>query len=150
MELLKKELVAANRYELEFKIDKETFEAAINNAYLKNRSKIKLPGFRPGKAPRGVIEKMYGKGVFYEDAINDCFPAAYEAAIKETDFVVVSRPEFDIVSIDDGAEVVLKAVFDVKPEATLKAYKGLEAEKEVTEVTDDMEFPAVIAAREGK
>ena len=83
-----------------------------------------------------MIEKMYGKGVFYEDAINEIIPDAYEAAIKETELKVVSRPEFDVVSIDDNG-VVLKAKFYVKPDVEIKDYKGIEVEKNVAEVTDE-------------
>ena len=123
-------------YEIEFDVDKATFDAAIEKVYRKEVKKINVPGFRKGKAPRSIIEKMYGKGVFYEDAINEVIPDAYEAAIKEANLSVVSRPEFDIVTIDDNG-VVLKAKFYVKPEVTLKEYKGLKATKTVTEVTDE-------------
>ncbi len=128
--------VDTNLYEIEFDVDKATFDAAIEKVYRKEVKKINVPGFRKGKAPRSIIEKMYGKGVFYEDAINEIIPAAYEAAIKEANLTVVSRPEFDIVTIDDNG-VVLKAKFYVKPEVTLKAYKGLKATKSVTPVTDE-------------
>ena len=128
--------VDTNLYEIEFDVDKATFDAAIEKVYRKEVKKINVPGFRKGKAPRSIIEKMYGKGVFYEDAINEVIPEAYEAAIKEANLTVVSRPEFDIVTIDDNG-VVLKAKFYVKPEVTLKAYKGLKATKTVTEVTDE-------------
>ena len=128
--------VDTNLYEIEFDVDKATFDAAIEKVYRKEVKKINVPGFRKGKAPRSIIEKMYGKGVFYEDAINEVIPDAYEAAIKEANLSVVSRPEFDIVTIDDNG-VVLKAKFYVKPEVTLKEYKGLKATKTVTEVTDE-------------
>lgn len=128
--------VETNLYEIEFDVDKATFDSAVENVYRKEVKKINIPGFRKGKAPRSIIEKMYGKGVFYEDAINDIIPDAYEEAIKATDLKVVSRPEFDIVSIDDNG-VVLKAKFYVKPEVSLKAYKGIEVTKEVKVVTDE-------------
>ena len=128
--------VDTNLYEIEFDVDKATFDAAIEKVYRKEVKKINVPGFRKGKAPRSIIEKMYGKSVFYEDAINEVIPDAYEAAIKEANLSVVSRPEFDIVTIDDNG-VVLKAKFYVKPEVTLKEYKGLKATKTVTEVTDE-------------
>ena len=128
--------VDTNLYEIEFDVDKATFDAAIEKVYRKEVKKINVPGFRKGKAPRSIIEKMYGKGVFYEDAINEVIPDAYEAAIMEANLSVVSRPEFDIVTIDDNG-VVLKAKFYVKPEVTLKEYKGLKATKTVTEVTDE-------------
>ena len=128
--------VETNLYEIEFDVDKATFDAAVEKAYRKEVKKINIPGFRKGKAPRSIIEKMYGKGVFYEDAINEIIPDAYEEAIKAADLKVVSRPEFDVVTIDDNG-VVLKAKFFVKPDVTLKAYKGFEITKEVVEVTED-------------
>ena len=128
--------VETNLYEIEFDVDKATFDAAVEKVYRKEVKKINIPGFRKGKAPRSIIEKMYGKGVFYEDAINEIIPDAYEDAIKATDLKVVSRPEFDIVTIDDNG-VVLKAKFYVKPEVTLKSYKGIEVTKEEAVVTDE-------------
>ena len=128
--------VETNLYEIEFDVDKATFDAAVEKVYRKEVKKINIPGFRKGKAPRSIIEKMYGKGVFYEDAVNEIIPDAYEEAIKATDLKVVSRPEFDIVTIDDNG-VVLKAKFFVKPDVTLKAYKGIEVTKELSEVTED-------------
>lgn len=128
--------VETNLYEIEFDADKATFDAAIEKVYRKEVKKITIPGFRKGKAPRSIIEKMYGKGVFYEDAVNEIIPDAYESAIKEADLKVVSRPEFDIVSIDDNG-VVLKAKFYVKPEVSLKEYKGFKVTKTVEEVTEE-------------
>lgn len=136
MALKKTTEVEKNLYEIEFDVDKETFEAAIEKVYRKEVKKINVPGFRKGKAPRSMIEKMYGKGVFYEDAVNEIIPDAYEAAIKESNLKVVSRPEFDIVSIDDNG-VMLKAKFYVKPEVQLDGYKGIEVEKNVKAVTDE-------------
>lgn len=136
MALKKTTEVEKNLYEIEFDVDKETFEAAIEKVYRKEVKKINVPGFRKGKAPRSMIEKMYGKGVFYEDAINEIIPDAYENAIKEADLKVVSRPEFDIVTIDDNG-VVLKAKFFVKPAVELKSYKGIEVDKTVKEVTEE-------------
>ena len=128
--------VETNLYEIEFDVDKATFDSAVEKVYRKEVKKINIPGFRKGKAPRSIIERMYGKGVFYEDAINDIIPDAYEDAIKATDLKVVSRPEFDVVSIDDNG-VVLKAKFYVKPEVSLKSYKGIEVTKEIKTVTDE-------------
>ena len=128
--------VETNLYEIEFDVDKATFDAAVEKVYRKEVKKINIPGFRKGKAPRSIIEKMYGKGVFYEDAVNEIIPDAYEDAIKAADLKVVSRPEFDIVTIDDNS-VVLKAKFYVKPEVTVKAYKGIEVTKEIKAVTDE-------------
>ena len=128
--------VETNLYEIEFDVDKATFDSAVEKVYRKEVKKINIPGFRKGKAPRAIIERMYGKGVFYEDAINDIIPDAYEEAIKAADLKVVSRPEFDVVTIDDNG-VVLKAKFYVKPEVSLKSYKGIEVTKEVKAVTDE-------------
>ena len=128
--------VETNLYEIEFDVDKATFEAAIEKVYRKEVKNINIPGFRKGKAPRSIIESRYGKGVFYEDAVNEIIPDAYEAAIKEAALTVVSRPEFDIVTIDDNG-VVLKAKFYVKPEVSVKDYKGIKVEKEVKVVTDE-------------
>ena len=128
--------IETNLYEIEFDVDKATFDAAVEKVYRKEVKKINIPGFRKGKAPRSIIEKMYGKGVFYEDAINEIIPDAYEDAIKATDLKVVSRPEFDVVTIDDNG-AVLKAKFFVKPEVTVKSYKGIEVTKEIAEVTDE-------------
>ncbi len=136
MALKKTTEVEKNLYEIEFDVDKDTFEAAIEKVYRKEVKKINVPGFRKGKAPRSMIEKMYGKGVFYEDAINEIIPDAYENAIKEADLKVVSRPEFDIVTIDDNG-VVLKAKFFLKPTVEIKNYKGIEVDKTVKEVTEE-------------
>ena len=134
MALTKNTKVETNLYEIEFTVDAATFEAAQQKVYLKEVKKINVPGFRKGKAPRSVIERLYGKGVFFEDAINEIIPDAFEEALKESALEIVSRPEFDIVSIE--GDVTLKAKFYVKPEVTLKAYKGLTAEKNVAPVTD--------------
>ena len=128
--------VETNLYEIEFDADKATFEAAIEKVYRKEVKNINIPGFRKGKAPRSIIESRYGKGVFYEDAVNEIIPDAYEAAIKEAGLTVVSRPEFDIVTIDDNG-VVLKAKFYVKPEVSVKDYKGIKVEKEVKAASDE-------------
>ena len=136
MALKSTKVVETNVYEIEFDASKEVFDAAVEKVYRKEVKKINIPGFRKGKAPRSIIEKMYGKGVFYEDAVNEIIPEAYEAAIKEAGLDVVSRPEFDIVSIDDNG-VVLKAKFFVKPEVTLKSYVALKARKEVKEATEE-------------
>jgi len=128
--------VETNLYEIEFDVDKATFDAAIEKVYRKEVKNINIPGFRKGKAPRSIIESRYGKGVFYEDAINEILPDAYEAAVKEANLTVVSRPEFDIVTIDDNG-VVLKAKFYVKPEVSVKDYKGIKVEKEIKAVSDE-------------
>ena len=143
MSLTKKELTDKNLYELEISVDHDTFEAAVSRVYKKQAGKFTVPGFRKGKAPRSIIEKMYGKGFFYEDAINDILPDAYESAIKEAELNVVGRPEFDIKSIDENGAVLTVKVY-VKPEVEIKDYKGIKATRKVDPVTDE-ELNAEIA-----
>lgn len=136
MTLTKSEKTEGSRYELQFKIEPDVFEAAVNRAYRKNIGKINIPGFRRGKAPRSIVEKMYGKGFFYEDAINELLPDNYEEAVRAAGIEPVGRPEFDVVSIDENG-LVLKAVVYVKPEIEIEGYKGIEATKVPVVVTDD-------------
>ena len=136
MKLLNTAEIGANQKELEIFIDHETFEAECEKAYKKNVAKFAIPGFRKGKAPRKMIEKMYGTGVFYEDAINDLIPDAYTEALKEAAIDAVGQPEFDVVSIDENG-LVLSAKVYVKPEVEIKDYLGIEVEKEVTPVSDE-------------
>ncbi|MCI8332541.1 MAG: trigger factor [Clostridiales bacterium] len=124
-----------NLREIEFNIEKDVFENAVTKVFKKNAAKMTVPGFRKGKAPRHIIEKMYGKGVFYEDAINEVLPEAYDEAVKESGLDIVGRPEFDIVSVEDG--VTMKAKVYIKPEVTINNYKGLELTKTITPVTDE-------------
>ena len=135
MSLIKSTKAEKSTYKLEFSVDKATFDKAVSNAYRKQVGKSAVPGFRKGKAPRNVIEKMYGKGFFYEDAINEVLPDAFDEALKESKLDMVGQPEFDIVSIDDNG-VVLSAVVAVKPNVKIADYLGIEAEKNVAEVTD--------------
>ena len=121
---------------IEFSVAKDVFDNAVTAVYERKKKDIALPGFRKGKAPRHLIEKMYGSGFFYEDAINAVLPSAYEEAIKETDLVPVSNPEFDIVSLDDNG-LVLSAKLYTKPEIEIKGYKELTYPAFDTEVTDD-------------
>lgn len=127
----------ANRVELEVEVDAATFEAAVQRAYKKNAASIAVPGFRKGKAPRNMIEKLYGTGVFYEDAMNDVYPVALDAAISESGYEYVEdKIDLDVVSV--GAEgLVFKAVITVKPEVEVSEYKGLKASKKVEAVTDE-------------
>ena len=121
--------------ELTIQVEAEAFEAAIQKAYLKNRGRINVPGFRKGKAPRKIIEGMYGAGVFYEDAINDAYPAAYEAAVKEQGLDDVGYPKMEI--LEAGKEgFTFKALVSVRPEVKLGEYKGLTAPKEEAKVTE--------------
>ena len=136
MSLTKSEVIEKNRYELQFSVDKATFDNAVNAVYRKQVKSISVPGFRKGKAPRSIIEKMYGTGVFYEDAINDLIPEAYTEAAKESGLEIVGQPEFDVVSLDDNG-LVLSAKVYVKPEVEIKDYLGIEVEKDVAPVTDE-------------
>ncbi len=114
MKLLNTADIGANQKELEIFIDHETFEAECQKAYKKNVAKFNIPGFRKGKAPRKTIESLYGKGAFYEDAINAILPTAYPEAVKEAGLDVVSNPDIDIKAIDDDGVVIIAKVF-VKP-----------------------------------
>ena len=115
----------------------EEFEAAMQKAYLKNKNKINIQGFRKGKAPRIMIEKMYGPGVFYEDAANEIIPEAYSKAAEESGLEIVSRPEIDVTQIEKGKSFIFTATVAVKPEVTLGEYKGLEYNAEPVEVTEE-------------
>lgn len=136
MNLVKSEKNEHSMHYLEFAIDKATFDAAVDKVYRKQVKNITVPGFRKGKAPKSVIEKMYGQGVFFEDAINDLIPENYEAAVKESEIIPVGQPEIDIVSLDENG-LVLSAKVPVKPEMQIKDYKGIEAVKAVAEATDE-------------
>ena len=146
MSLIKKELTEKSGFVMEFSVSREAYEKAENEAYKKNVKSINVPGFRKGKAPKAIIEKMYGKGIFFEDAINACIPEAFEAAVKEAELKVVGTPKFDLVS-DDG-DIVLKAEGFVKPEVSIENYKGIEVEKKVAEVTDEEISAELDRARE--
>jgi trigger factor len=146
MSLIKKELTEKSGFVMEFSISKEAFDKAEFEAYKKQVKSINVPGFRKGKAPKAIIEKMYGKGVFFEDAINACIPEAFEAAVKEAGLDIVGSPKFDLVSSD--GDIVLKAEGFVKPEVTIEGYAGIEAEKNVLPVTDEDVEAEVTKARE--
>ena len=137
MNLIKAEKQDHSKYVLEFKIDAEAFAASVEKVARRDLKKFNIPGFRKGKAPRSVVEKMYGKGVFYEDALNDALPAAYEEAVKEAAITPVSRPEFDVVSMDEKEGVTMKAELYVKPEVAVADYLGMEAVQNKTEATDE-------------
>ena len=125
-----------NVVEIEFTSDKAAFDAACDKAYKKNVGSISVPGFRKGKAPKHIIEKMYGKGVFYDEALNEIVNPAFADAIKGQDFKMVSQPEFDVVSIDDDG-VTFKAKFYVKPEVEITDYIGIPVTKTVREASDE-------------
>ena len=138
-----------NQKVIEFSVDKATFDAAVDKVYKKNVAKLNIPGFRRGKAPKSMIEKMYGKGFFYEDAINEILPEAYASALEESGLDVVSHPEIDIKTIDDNGVVVTAAVY-VKPEVKLGEYKGMEATREDVKVSDEAVDAEIKKALEGQ
>ncbi len=125
-----------NMAKLTITVPADEFKAAIEKAYQKNKGRIALPGFRKGKAPRKMIEKMYGKGVFYEDAANLVIPDAYDKAASECEETIVSRPRIDLTQVEEGQDFVFTAEVALKPEVTLGEYKGLEVEVTPVEVTD--------------
>jgi trigger factor len=133
---VKTESVEKNLLKLTFEVSSEEFEKAINAAYKKNVGKFNINGYRKGKAPKAIIEKLY-PGVFYEEAINAVLPAAYEAAVKESGADVVARPEIDVEDIKKGEPVVFVALVTTKPEVKLGEYKGVEVEKIDATVTDE-------------
>ena len=117
-------------------IDKELMESGINKAYMKARKQIMIPGFRKGKAPRKMIEKMYGEHVFYEDGLEEIFPEVYEYAVVKQDLKAIGRPSLSDMQISEENIVTLTLTTEVYPEVTLGQYKGLEVEKAAAEVTD--------------
>ena len=139
MTLIKAEKTEKSAFFLEFSVDKETFEKAVNKVYRKQVSSINIPGFRKGKAPRAVVERMYGKGVFYEDAANELLPDAYEAALKEAGVNPVGRAEFDITSIDENG-IVFTATVPVKPAVTVEGYKSINAAAQMEDETSIRAF----------
>lgn len=135
MSLIKKELTEKSGFVMEFSVSKEVYAKAEVEAYKKNVKMINIPGFRKGKAPKAIIEKYYGKDIWFEDAINECIPEAFEEAVKEAGLNIVGQPQFDLVS--NEGDIVLKAIGFVKPEVSIDGYKGIAVEKKVEDVTDE-------------
>ena len=135
MKVISTEKKEKSTVELTIQVEAEVFEAAVQAAYLKNRKSINVPGFRKGKATRKVIENLYGTGVFYEDAINECYPEAYDAAVAEQGLDVVGYPQTEIVEVGPQG-LTFKAVVPVRPEVKLGEYKGLTATKDAAKVTE--------------
>ena len=131
------EKLSSNKVKLDFVVEAARFDEAMEKAYRKNRSRISVPGFRKGKAPRKVIEMQFGEGVFYEDAIDELFPSVYSEAIKEHGIEPVDRPEFDLKTIGSGKDLEFSVEVFVKPDVTLGQYKGVAVHKNHTEVTED-------------
>ncbi len=134
---LQVEKLEKNMVKITIESTAEEFESALQKAYTKNKAKINVQGFRKGKAPRAIIEKMYGAGIFYEDAANIMIPDAYEKAAEESGLDIVSRPEIDVVQIEKGKPFIFTAEVAVKPEIALGQYKGIEVEKQAIEVTEE-------------
>lgn len=133
----KLEKIEKNTATLEIEVSEEQFEKGIQKAYKKNVGRFNIPGFRKGKAPRVIIERYYGEGVFYEDAINEVCPEAYQAAVDQHKLHPVDRPEIDIVQLEKGKPFIFKAIVTVKPEVVLGDYKGIRVEKKEYPVTDE-------------
>lgn len=129
--------VETNKHELEIEISAEAFEAAIEKAYQKQKKNISIPGFRKGKATRKLIEKEYGEGVFFEDAVNALVPGEVDTAVAEAGFELVTRPDVEVTSVDKEKGIELKVTCITRPEVTVKKYKGLEATKTVKDITDE-------------
>ena len=133
---LQVEKLEKNMAKLTVEVPAEQFGEAIKAAYNKNKNRFNIPGFRKGKAPQAMIEKMYGPGVFYEDAANEAIDSSYGDAMKESGLEIVSRPEIDITQIEKGKAFIYTATVAVRPEVTLGQYKGVEVQKADAEVTD--------------
>lgn len=130
-----------NKVEMDIVISRDAFENAINKVFAKSKKSIAIPGFRKGKATRGLVEKFYGKQVFYEDAINDLLPGEIDAAVKETPYRIAGMPEVTDVDFDGEEGITAKVTFVRYPDVKVKAYKGLEVEKLVVK-TEDSEVDA--------
>ncbi|MDO5063278.1 MAG: trigger factor, partial [Peptostreptococcaceae bacterium] len=126
-----------NVVKFSLEIEADAFENAVQKAYQKNKGKFNIQGFRKGKATRAMIEKLYGEGVFYDEAIDIVFPEAYSTAVKDLKLEVIDRPSVDIESIGKGEKLVMTVEVQVKPEVKLGDYKGLEVTKVASEVTDE-------------
>ena len=125
-----------NMVKLTVEVPAEEFEKAVTRAYNKNKKSISVPGFRKGHVPQKIVEKMYGTGVFYEDAANDAINSTYPKESEETGLEFVSRPEFEVEQIEQGKEFVYTATVAVRPEVTLGEYKGIEVKQRLVEVAD--------------
>ena len=134
---LQVEKLEKNMAKLTIEVGAEELEKAIQSAYQKQKSKISIPGFRKGKVPRQIIEKMYGKEIFYEDAVNELIPDAYEKALDECEEDIVSSPQIDVTQIEAGKPFIFTATVAIKPEVKLGKYKGVKVDKVDISVTDD-------------
>ncbi len=142
------EKLPGSKVKLTIEVSEETLAAATQEAYLKTRGKFNIPGFRKGKAPRAMIENMYGPLAFFDDAFDILYPAAYGEAVKEHSVQAVDRPDVSIEQLETGKPLVFSATVSVKPEVTLGQYKGIEVLKREYNVTDEMVNQAIDAERE--
>ena len=126
-----------NEVKLEFSIEAEIFNNAIKTVYNKNAKYFNIPGFRKGKAPMNIVEKYYGKEIFYEDAFNEVVPEIFDKEVKENNLEVVSKPQIDIVQMEKGKDLIFTAIVQTKPEVNLGKYKGIEVEKVEYNVSDE-------------
>ena len=131
------ENLAKSMAKLTVEVSAEAFEKALQSAYMRQRKSITVPGFRKGKVPRAIIEKMYGAGIFYEDAANELLPSAYDDAAQESGLEITSRPEIDVTQIEKGKPFIFTATVALKPEVELGQYKGLEVLPADRTVTDE-------------
>lgn len=134
---LQVEKLEKNMAKLTIEVSADTFSKAVESAFQKNKNRFNVPGFRKGKVPRKMIEKMYGAGIFYEEAANAVIPDAYEKALEECTETIVSSPKVDVVQIEEGKPFIFTAEVALKPEVTLGAYKGVQVEPVQISVTDE-------------
>lgn len=134
---LQVEKLEKNMAKLTIEVSADTFSKAVESAFQKNKNRFNVPGFRKGKVPRKMIEKMYGAGIFYEEAANAVIPDAYEKALEECTETIVSSPKVDVVQIEEGKPFIFTAEVALKPEVTLGAYKGVQVEPVQVSVTDE-------------
>lgn len=134
---LQVEKLEKNMAKLTVEVPAEEFDKALTAAYNKNKGKFNIPGFRKGKAPQAMVEKMYGAGILYEDAVNEALDATYGDAAEESGLEIVSRPEISVVQVEKGQNLIYTATVAVKPEVTLGEYKGIEVTKASAEVTEE-------------
>jgi trigger factor len=136
MELKSNQKTAVNTVELEVAVSAEQLEEAVKKVFAEKSKTINVPGFRKGKAPRKIIEKMYGEGIFLEDAVNDLYPSVYQEAVEAAGIEPVDRAEVEMLTLDKDTGFTFKAVVTVKPEVTVTGYKGIKADKMIHPVTD--------------
>ena len=146
---LQVEKMEKNMAKLTIEVSAEDLDKAMQNAYQKAKGKIAIPGFRKGKAPRKMIEQMYGKGIFLEDAVNALIPEHYSKALSECELEIVSQPQIDVTQMEPGKALIFTAEVAVKPEVTLGEYKGVEVPKAEIEVTEE-EIEAAIKREQEK